>query len=72
MAEKIGIQVVSELITSKAGREYFTLEDFGQKRYVCFNSKLKDYCKVGGEIEADLTPGKTPDDSPRIDMIYIG
>jgi len=71
MAEKIGVQSVSELITSKAGREYFTLEDFEQKRYVCFNPKLKDYCKVGSEIEADTTPGKSADDSPRIDMIYV-
>jgi len=69
--ERLTIQVVSELITSKAGREYFTLEDSEGKRYVCFNPKLKDYCKAGTEIEADLIPGKSPDDSPRIAMIYV-
>ena len=71
MSEKIGVQAVSELITSKAGRQYFTFEDMAQQRYVCFIVKLRDFIKVGSEIEADLTPGKTPEDSPRLDMIYV-
>ena len=71
MSEKITVQSVSDIITSKAGNEYFTFEDMGQKRYVCYNPKLKEYCKVSSEIEADLTPGKTPEDSPRLDMVYV-
>ena len=71
MAEKISVQSVTDIITSKAGREYFTLEDISQKRYVCFIVKLKEFCKVGTEIEADFTPGKSADDSPRLDMIYV-
>lgn len=71
MAEKISIQSVTDIITSKAGREYFTFEDVEQKRYVCFIVKLKEFCKVGTEIEADFTPGKSADDSPRLDMIYV-
>ena len=53
MAEKIGVQAVSELITSKAGREYFTFEDMTQKKHVCFIPQLKEHCKIG-EIEADI------------------
>ena len=71
MAEKISVQSVTDIITSKAGREYFTFEDISQKRYVCFIVKLKEFCKVGSEIEADLTLGKSADDSPRLDMIYV-
>lgn len=70
MAEKISIQSITDLITSKAGRQYFTFEDMQQQRYVCFNTKLKDYCSVGSEIEVDLSPGKTPGDSPHLNMIY--
>lgn len=71
MAEKITIQAVSDIITSKADRQYFTFEDMAQKRYVCFITQLKEHCKLGSEIEADLTPGKSPQDSPRLDMIYV-
>ncbi len=73
MSEKVSISSVSDIITSKAGRQYFTFEDTALKRYVCFIPQLKDYCKVGSEIEIeiDLTPGKSPEDSPRLDMIYV-
>ena len=71
MTEKIEIQMVSDTLTSKAGNDYFTIEDDQQKRYVCFNPKLKEYCQVGGEIDADLTQSKKPDGNPTIDMIYI-
>jgi len=71
MAEQISVHSVSDIITSKAGRQYFTLEDPEQKKYVCFIPQLKDYCKAGSEIEADLTPGKSESDSPRLDMIYV-
>jgi len=71
MTDKITVQSVSDIITSKADRKYFTFGDIGQKRYVCFIPQLREYCKVGSEIEVDLTLGKTPDDSPRLDMIYV-
>ncbi len=71
MSEKVSISSVSDIITSKNDRQYFTFEDTQQKRYVCFIPQLKDYCKVGSEIEVDFTPGKSPEDSPRLDMIYV-
>lgn len=69
--ETIEIQAVADVVTSKGGREYFTFEDNTQKRYVCFIPKLNHFIQVGSSIEADITPGKTPQDSPRLDMIYV-
>jgi len=69
--ETIEIQAVADIVTSKGGREYFTFEDNTQKRYVCFIPKLNHFIQVGSSIDADITPGKTPQDSPRLDMIYV-
>jgi len=71
MAEKIDIQMVSDIKTAKSGNKYFTVDDMAQKTYVCFNPTLHSFCSVGGTIEADITQGKTADDSPRIEMIYV-
>ena len=71
MTTKIAVQMVSNIVTAESGRQYWTLKDFTEKKYICFNPKLKDYCQVGGEIEADISPGKSPTDTPRLDMIYI-
>jgi len=69
--QAIQIQSVSEIRVSKNKREYFTLEDMAQIRYVCFNPKLHSLCLIGDEIDADVEPAKSEGDTPRLTNIYI-
>ena len=66
----IQIQSLSDIKVSKNKREYFTLEDMAQTRYVCFNPKLHPFCQLSGEIDADVEPGKSEGDTPRLNMVY--
>ena len=69
--QAIQIQSVSEIRVSKNKREYFTLEDMAQIRYVCFNPKLHSLCLIGDEIDADVEPAKSENDTSRLTNIYI-
>ena len=66
----IQIQSLSDIKVSKNKREYWTLEDTAQVRYLCFIPKLKPFCQIGTEIDAEVEPAKSEGDTPRITMVY--
>jgi hypothetical protein len=70
MAEKTSIVARSDLIPSKkSGRVYFTVVDETDRKLICFNPKLYDHLAVGSVVELGITPGKNPEDTPRITSI---
>ena len=69
--QKIDIQAVSNIIIAQSKRQYFTITDMTQSKFICFITKLKPFCQVGKMIDAEVSPGKSPSNTPRIEMIYI-
>ena len=67
--EKISIQTLSEIRTAASKRQYFTLENPEEKKFVCFITALWEHCKVGSEIDAEVEPREGND--PLLTNIYI-
>ena len=71
MRKQITIQSFTEIKTSKAQRNYFTLQDMEQQKYLCFIPSLRDYLHLGATIDAEIEPAKAEGDSPRLENIYV-
>ncbi len=65
--EEITVLGRSNLIVStKSKRTYFTITDDKDRKFICFDPGLYNDCEVGKTLEAEITPGRTAEDTPRI------
>lgn len=73
MSERVKIQIQSftEVKTAASKRQYFTLQDMAQAKFVCFIPELRDHCHIGETIDAEIELGKTPSDTPRLVNIWV-
>ena len=62
MLETIQVHERSEIITSKAGRKYFTVKDEKGRNLLCFNPGIHYQFEVGHSVTCDieLREGKDP------------
>lgn len=60
-------QSKSDIITSKAGKKYFTIKNDENTTFVCFNPKYHPLFEVGNTtVDVEVQEGKKEGDSPRI------
>jgi len=63
----IFVQQKSDIITSKAGKKYFTIKNDEDTTFVCFNPKLYPLFEIGGTtVDVEVQEGRKEGDSPRI------
>lgn len=68
MIEEITVKERSELIVSqKTKRTYFTIVDQNGRKLICFDSGLYNEMPVDSLGTYEVTPGKTDQDTPRIE-----
>ena len=63
----IFVQERSDIITSKAGKKYFTIQNDEGQKFICFNPKLYPLFQLGSQVvDVNVEAGKKEGDTPRI------
>lgn len=69
MIKTIEAKERSEKITSKKGKQYFTLVTTEDERFICYDMSLHSELAVGMGCVIDIVPSKNPDFSDSIQRV---